>query len=126
MGTVVMITMEDVEPYKWLIAILGLLLMYVGIWISGHKWLSLIAALPMSLGVYWACCTKGSLWWMSGWMWYDREQEVIFILYGSVVALLCGVLVVLERIFCPEAKEEADTPESGEPKVNSESAATPE
>ncbi|MNO06907.1 hypothetical protein D3C81_2288920 [compost metagenome] len=59
-------------------------------------------------------------------MWYDREQEVIFILYGSVVALLCGVLVVLERIFASKAKPESDKSELGEPKLNSESQATPE
>lgn len=125
MGTVVMITMEDAEPYRWLIAILGLLLMYAGIWIAGHKWLSLIAAIPMVWGVYLACFTNGSLWWMSGWMWNERKTEVTFILYGSLCALVLGVLVVLERIFPPEAKQ-IGQPESGEPKVNSESPATPE
>lgn len=126
MGTVVMITMDDVEPYKWLIAILGLLLMYVGFWLAGYKWLSLIAAIPMVWGVYLACFTKGSLWWMSGWMWNDRKEEVLLLLLGSNSALLCTLLILGSRIFPPAAKQEADKSESGEPKVNSESPATPE
>lgn len=120
-----MITMANGTPVEWLVACAGLLCMCVGIWLAGHRLGSALIASHFSWAIYLACFTKGDLWWMSGWMWYDRTLELGLISISALWALVYALLIICERFIKDTTEQGAEERSPSEQTDRSESPAIP-